>query len=699
MRLTAFFLAAAAAIPLHAASAAGADCAGLLPTEEAALSARPLLPEDLVALRDIGPVDPGSRVSPIFTLSPDGGRVAFQLRRADAASNRYCLAMVVLDLNAAADPTLVDTGGELLLLSTDTPGKVGMPTGIMLTITPRWAPDGSWIAFLKREGGTTQVWRADAGGGGSAPLTQAPSDVVDFRISEDGTTLLYATRPGLEEARGAIAREALTGFHYDDRFAPAAADTPFPPPPIPRRAFALDVSTGTVRSATAGEAAALGAPSSQGERQGLSGRPSRPSNVWISQVALTGGASSGALHADRGDGRTRTCPAPECTGATDPWWVPGGSRVRFLRREGWGRASTAIYEWDPDGGAVRRIYRTGDVLVDCTPSGAALICLRVASLQARRLERLDPKTGERELLFDPNPGFANLALGRVERLHWRNSFGIEVLGDLVLPTDYRVGERYPLVVVQYDTRGFLRGGTGDEYPIQAFANRGYAVLSVSRPQPVGLHRGARTLDEVNRLDLEDFADRRSALSALEEGVELAIAKGVADPARIGITGFSDGASQTISALLHSRLFAAAAMSSCCVDTTFPTRVGPAAARSFYEAGFPRMTDRKEGFWKQISLSLNARRVRTPTLLQLADTEYLSALESYTALREVGAPFDMFVFPGEYHVKWQPAHRLAIYRRALDWFDFWLRGVRSQAPERQVELHHWDTLSRSSPQRS
>ena len=46
-----------------------------------------------------------------------------------------------------------------------------------------------------------------------------------------------------------------------------------------------------------------------------------------------------------------------------------------------------------------------------------------------------------------------------------------------------------MVVVQYDTRGFLRGGTGDEYPIQAFANRGYAVLSFRRPQAVGDRRG------------------------------------------------------------------------------------------------------------------------------------------------------------------------------------------------------------------
>ena len=53
--------------------------------------------------------------------------------------------------------------------------------------------------------------------------------------------------------------------------------------------------------------------------------------------------------------------------------------------------------------------------------------------------------------------------------------------------------------------------------------------------------------------------------------------------------------------------------------------------------------------------------------------------------------DMFLFRGEHHVKWQPAHRLAVYRRSLDWFDYWLRGIRSKNLDRQAELRHWDEL--------
>jgi dipeptidyl aminopeptidase/acylaminoacyl peptidase len=157
---------------------------------------------------------------------------------------------------------------------------------------------------------------------------------------------------------------------------------------------------------------------------------------------------------------------------------------------------------------------------------------------------------------------------------------------------------------------------------------------------------------------------------------------------------SNGATTATFALLHSKLFAAVAMSQCCFDTTLPTRVGPAAARHFYGQGYPRLTDDGDAFWSQISLSRNARRVRTPILLQLSDDELMSALETFTALREVGAPIDMFVFPAEHHVKWQPAHRLAVYERALDWFDYWLRGIRSTAAERAPELRHWDELRSS-----
>jgi len=136
---------------------------------------------------------------------------------------------------------------------------------------------------------------------------------------------------------------------------------------------------------------------------------------------------------------------------------------------------------------------------------------------------------------------------------------------------------------------------------------------------------------------------------------------------------------------------AAAVSSCCWDPAFEAHVGPSAARHFRAEGWPGVLESADPFWKQISLLENARRISTPILVNAADQELLSAILSYTGLREAGVPIDLFVYPGEYHARWQPAHRLATYRRSLDWFDYWLRGIRSDAADRQIEIKEWDRL--------
>jgi dipeptidyl aminopeptidase/acylaminoacyl peptidase len=667
-----------------------ASCGNILPPAPLHAGSRPLLPEDLVRLRDIGPVDPEPWAAPFFTISPDGGRAALQLRQADPASNTYCLAMAVVDLSHGAPARIVDRGGDVLLLTIENRGLAGYPTGIISPVTPRWSPDGRWIAFLKRTAGTTQVWRAMADGSGSGPLTHSPVDVVDFRIGADGGTIVFATQPGFGQARRENEREGRTGFHFDERFWPFARNRPFARAPIAREVQALDPGAGQIRAPTTAEAALVSADHQLIATAGAA-PGGREGALWISATNLKGGARSGSLHARLANGSTVTCSKPACEGAARPWWMPGHARVRFFRREGWARASTAIYEWIPANQSVRRIYLTDDVLADCAPTGPTLVCLLEGSLQPRRLEQLDPASGARRPLFDPNPEFSRLTLGSVRRLRWRNLFGLETLADLVLPVGYRKGERYPLIVVQYDTRGFLRGGTGDEYPIQAFANRGYAVLSFHRPEAIGDIRKSRDFKESRRSNLEYFADRRSVESSLEAGIRLAVEAGIADSKRIGITGLSDGSSTATWALLHSSMFAAAVMSTCCIDTTLTMRVGPGVAKDFRSVGYPGLLERDTPFWNQISFARNARNVRIPILMQLADDEYLDSLESFTALREAGAPADMFVFPDEHHVKWQPAHRLAIYRRSLDWFDYWLRGIRSEAADRLLEIREWDKL--------
>ena len=322
---------------------------------------------------------------------------------------------------------------------------------------------------------------------------------------------------------------------------------------------------------------------------------------------------------------------------------------------------------------------------------AGLVCARETATEPKHLVLISPTSGKIQRLFDPNPEFVGLKFGTVERLHWKNSLGLESYGDLVLPPNHRPGQRHPLVVVQYRSRGFLRGGTGDEYPIHLLAQRGFAVLSFDRPADAAtLHR---TADDVafQKAGVAGWADRRSVLDALETGVRRVIAKGVVDPDRIGLTGLSDGASTVQFALVNSRLFAAAAMSTCCEEASSLALAGPSLLERWQAAGWPATSDRADAFWKSFSLIRNADAISIPVLMQLADDEVLLALEAYSALRDRHQPVDLFVFPREHHIKWRPRHRLAIYERNLDWFDFWLNGVERPSPTREAEYAHWRRL--------
>ena len=678
----------------RAGPAVSPGCSSILPAAQLSPGEQPLTPDDLVRLRDIGPPEPQYFFSPSVTVSPDGRSAAFQLRQADPERNDYCLAMVVVDLASRARPRIVDQGGQFIQITIDLRGIAALPSGLPKVITPRWSSDGKWIAFLKRTGQTTQVWRAFVDGSGSAPLTHAVSDVVDFRIGANDSTIIYATRPDIDRQRKEIAQDGVNGWHYDDRFAPLISREPQPTAPADRHAEVVALDGGQVRAATVAEAAEIAVSDDLPAGPGAP-LPTNVPGLEILATNLSATAKAGSLKAHLPDGSTASCTAAPCEGARRPWWAgPSHRNVRFLRTEGWANASTAIYDWDVRSGAVRRFYLTDDLLTSCTPSAASLVCLMHSSLVAGQLILLDPASGQRRVVFDLNPEIAHRTLGKVERLHFRNAFGVESVADLVFPVGYRAGVKYPMVVVQYDTRGFLRGGTDDEYPIQAFANRGYSVLSFKRPQSMS-SRTAKDFEQEGRLDLEHFADRRNVQSSLETAIKLAIDRGIADSARIGITGLSDGSTTVEWELIHSKLFAAAAMSSCCFDTTVISEVGPSASRHFKAEGYPGILGRNDPFWKDVALEVNARRISTPILMNASEEEFTGALLTYNALREAGVAVDLFEYPGEYHARWQPAHRLATYRRSLDWFDFWLRGVRSGDPQRQSELNEWDRLKQES----
>lgn len=672
-----------------------AECASLAPPAslKPGMYHRALTAEDLVHIRDIGPANNELPENSLFAISPDRQAVALQLRRASVKTNSYCLGMFVIPLKAGGIPRAVDLGGDLIRATLDGFGKSGMPSGVPLPITPQWSSDGKSILFLKRESGPTQVWIARADGSGSHAVTDSKIDIGAFLLLPDGMSVVYSTRPALVQARAAIDAEGRTGYHYDERYSPVLSDRPIPKGGLPFAFTTINLASGSVRPASEAERVMLETrpPRAPREDETALKSPSSP-EVWLSTMGSHGliPATRPAIRAR--DGSATHCLAESCANAIGPIWkTAGGNAVRFLRREGWANSGTSVYEWNLVNSRVKRLYQTPDYLADCQPLGDDLLCAREQSLVPRHLARIDLKRSRAEILFDPNPEFAHLSLGKVERIHSLNALGIQNYADLVYPVGYQPGRKYPTIVVQYISRGFLRGGTGDEFPIQLYANAGYAVLSVQRPWPIGLDGTVKSADEANAKDLAGFADRRSTLSSIEVALHDLIRRGIVDRQHIGITGLSDGSSTVQFAALHSDLFAAGAVASCCWDSSQDAVFGPETAAMLNRIGWPKFIDDNRTLWSEVSLAQSPRKMRFPLLLNSPDDEYLSTLQGYTALRQADMPVDMFVFPNEHHIKWQPSHRLAVYERSLDWFNFWLKGELPQGGRRLAEAQYWERL--------
>ena len=653
---------------------------------------RALLPEDLVRLRDVGPSGSTAAGEHAYTLSPDRRFAAFQIRQADPNANSYCVAMVVLPLFGEGRPIIVDAGGELRRKPAGDESFPQRMTGLPLADAPAWSPDGRWIAFLRQDDGRTRVWRAAVDGSASAPVIAADSDVRDFRVAS-ATTIVAKIGEGEEKARIKVEQEARVGFHYDDRFAPFSASTPYVPVPASDHLVTLDIGSGNLRPANPRESQLF--PSSGAVSQPLLDKSAQARCFAERKLSQNGVPPTTRLWFRCPGQAARVCDHPACSsGLRSVWVTKENGGVRFIRREGWANSETAVYEWDVRDDAIRKLYTTTALLMDCQPRDLRwLICLRETSLKPRHLATIDLDRGRATVIADFNPEFSHLKRGRVERIQLKSSAGIEAFGDLVYPADYRQGQRYPLIVVQYESLGFLRGGTGDEFPIQAFANAGFSVLSIQRPASVGTLSRPKDYIEVDRLNLREFADRQNVLSVVEQGISLLVDRGIADPKAIGITGLSDGSSTVQFAALNSSLFSAAIVSGCCWDRNQTALLGPKVAKLYARIGWPSISEDAVPFWSRMSLSQNPGRTAFPILFSAADEEFRMVLEAFTALREIGKPADLYVFPGEHHIKWQPAHRLAAYQRGIDWFRYWLLGALPADGRRREEALRWQAMGK------
>lgn len=633
-------------------------------------------------------------------ISPDGEYVAFVVGQATRETNSYRSGFFVVGTTPGAAPRNL--------------GTAGMPhwdqINQWVSETPQWSRDSKLVALRARMASdeTWQVYGADAGGTRLSQWTHLDGDVVGYNWTEDNAKLIVEIEKPIEVE--AVERVAQHGILYDGTVSlfqglPIANQLAGRMPR--KREFWIHVlATGEERRATESEIGsqalrspesihALASTSLAETRRGLhylDGAVSPDGRMVVFRYYRESASKTErmsyelvtkAMHGESVARQTR-----QAFFISQYWWTADSKRIFYTEYSGDGRPER-LMAWTIADGTVREVLQPDDVLTDYSMDGAGryAVCTRENNTTPPELSLVDINAGTIRTLVDLNPEFHSLRLSPATRLEGRNKYGDSWFAHLVKPLDFEQGRTYPLVVTTYRSGNFfLRGGSGNEYPIQVFAAQGMAVLNFD----VGYSRYFRSGDF--DAALEQWG---SPLASIEMAVHRLVREGLVDPRKIAITGFSHGAEITDYAISHSSLFAAAIESGGgATDPNF-YYLAPERWHQLYSkwgvGGWPEGKSRKN--WKRLSPSLNADRVTAALLINVADSEAIGALPLYTSLQQLRKPVEMFIYPQELHVKDQPKHREEIYGRNVDWLLFWLEGKVDAGPEKRGRYERWCQVAR------
>jgi dipeptidyl aminopeptidase/acylaminoacyl peptidase len=246
---------------------------------------------------------------------------------------------------------------------------------------------------------------------------------------------------------------------------------------------------------------------------------------------------------------------------------------------------------------------------------------------------------------------------------WESFDGLEIEGLLSLPPG-RADEALPLVVVVHG------GPTGTWSWVfvqslglpQLLASAGYAAFL---PNPRGSSGRGQVFARANLGDMGG-GDLQDILA----GVDALVRDGVADDARVAITGGSYGGFMSSWAVTQTDRFAAAIPFAVVTDWTsfhYTTNIGQ--FDTLFLQGDPRDAGGPYAKWSPV---YHAHRCRTPTLIVHGEddlcTPVSQATEFYNALVEARCETELVVYPREGHGWNEREHQIDAWTRIHAWLE-------------------------------
>ena len=650
---------------------------------------RPLAVEDIFALKTVG--DP--------RLSPDGGWVAYTVRRLDPKED-----------SADTDVWMVPFAGGPALRLTASPKA---------ETRPRFSPDGRYLAFLSgRDGKKTQVWLLDRRGGEAAKLTDFKADVSDLAWSPDSKRLALVV--------GDVDPDEPPDEDDDKASAGQDAAKKTPKPIVIRRLqfkrdgegylrdlhehlFVFDVAAKTSAQITSGpyddsepawspdgrflvftsnrtadpdandnsdvfvvEAKAGQKPRAVTTSPGTDRAPVfSPDGQWIAYLA--GGEPKDIWYATNAvavipaaGGQPRLLTRDLDRNVDTPRFSADGKLVYFVLEDG---GNEHLARVPAAGGKVERVV-TGERSIqtyDLGPRGETVV---LESTPQRPAEVAVAAGGSLRRLTTVNDDFLKgIRLGEVRRFQATSTDGTKVDAFLTLPPDAapgKPGKRLPTILR-------IHGGPTSQYNTafntewQMLAAHGYAIVAANPRGSTGYGRDfsyAIWADWGNK-------DYQDVMAAVDEAIKM----GIADPDRLGVGGWSYGGILTDYVITKTGRFKAA--TSGASEANYLADYGTDHYQKEWEAELGLPWKNTEG-WMRISPFFQVEKVTTPTLVLCGANDMnvplLNSEQLYQALRRLGRDTELVIYPGQNHGITKPSYQKDRYERYLAWYDKYVRGT-------------------------
>ncbi len=282
--------------------------------------------------------------------------------------------------------------------------------------------------------------------------------------------------------------------------------------------------------------------------------------------------------------------------------------------------------------------------------------------------------GSLRRLTHVNPQIDTWKLPHIQMVSWKSAHGDNVEGILELPYDYKPGQKLPMHVA-------IHGGPSDAdhlyfqywiYGRGLWASLGWAVFAPNYRGSTGY--GDRFMTDLigheNDIDVEDILT----------GVDAMVARGIADSAKLAVSGWSNGGYLTNCLITKTNRFKAASSGAGVLDMAMQwgTEDTPGHVINL-EQGFP--WNRREEYRKSSPL-YDLDKVTTPTLIHVGeDDERVPAVHARTLFRALSfyrhLPCELVLYPGQGHTIMTYTDRKAKLAWEIAWFDKYVLGKHTE----------------------